>query len=57
VTDVAGPSLAAQLRTTRSESMVSEVEAVALELFDARGFDHVTVDEIATAARISARTF
>jgi len=57
VTDVAGQSIVARLRSTRAESMVSEVEAVALELFDARGFDHVTVDEIATAARISARTF
>jgi len=37
--------------------MVSEVEAVALELFEARGFDAVNVDEIAAAAQISVRTF
>jgi AcrR family transcriptional regulator len=36
--------------------MVSELEAVALELFEQRGFD-VTVDEIAAAAHISVRTF
>jgi AcrR family transcriptional regulator len=50
-------SLAAQLRTRRSEMMISELEAVALRLFEERGFDQVTVDEIASAAHISARTF
>ena len=50
-------SLAAQLRVKRSEMMISELEAVALELFEARGFDAVTVDEIASQAHISARTF
>lgn len=50
-------SLAAQLRVKRSEMMISELEAVALELFEARGFDAVTVDEIASKAHISVRTF
>ena len=47
----------AQLRVKRSELMVLELEAIALGLFEARGFGEVTVDEIADAAGISARTF
>ncbi len=50
-------SLAGQLRTKRSEMMASELEAIALRLFEARGFDNVTVEEIAAKARISVRTF
>ena len=49
-------SLAKQVRAKRSEMMLSELEAVALRLFEERGFD-VTVEEIATEAQISARTF
>ena len=58
--DVKGPaaeSLALQLRMKRSELMVQELEAVALRLFDLRGFKDVTVDEIVAEAHISARTF
>ena len=54
---MADQSLAAQLRARRSEMMVAELEAVALRSFDERGFDRVTVEEIATAAHISVRTF
>jgi AcrR family transcriptional regulator len=50
-------SLALQLRAKRSEMMASELEAVALRLFEARGFAEVTVEEIASAAHISVRTF
>lgn len=57
VTELTTRSLAVQLRMKRSEMMISEVEAVALRLFEERGFDQVTVDEIATEARISVRTF
>jgi len=54
---VAAQSLALQLRKQRSEMMISELEAVALRLFEQRGFGEVTVDEIASEGRISARTF
>lgn len=50
-------SLALQLRLRRSEMMLSELEAVALRLFEERGFGDVTVEEIASVAGISARTF
>jgi AcrR family transcriptional regulator len=56
-TELAAQSLAAQLRAKRSEMMISELEAVALRLFEARGFASVTVEEIASEAQISARTF
>ena len=51
------PSLSLQLRAKRSEMMVSELEKVALRLFDQRGFADVTVEEISSEARISVRTF
>jgi len=54
---MATQSLAAELRVKRSEMMVSELETVALRMFEERGFDDVTVEEIATAAHISVRTF
>jgi TetR/AcrR family transcriptional regulator, regulator of mycofactocin system len=57
MTEMEDQSLAAQLRARRSELMVAELEAVALRLFDERGFDRVTVDEIASEAHISVRTF
>jgi TetR/AcrR family transcriptional regulator, regulator of mycofactocin system len=50
-------SLAAQMRAKRSELMIAELEGVALRLFEERGFEAVTVDDIASAAHISARTF
>jgi TetR/AcrR family transcriptional regulator, regulator of mycofactocin system len=56
-TGVAVESLAHQLRIKRSELMIVELEAVALRLFDQRGFKDVTVDEIVSEAHISARTF
>ena len=39
--------LAERLREKRTEMMLSELEAVALRLFDERGFSDVTVQEIA----------
>jgi AcrR family transcriptional regulator len=50
-------SLALQLREKRSEMMFSELEDVALRLFDERGFSEVTIEEIAAEAHISIRTF
>jgi len=49
--------LAERLREKRTEMMLSELEAVALRLFDERGFTDVTVQEIADEAQISVRTF
>ena len=45
------------LRQRRRAFTADEIERVAIELFAARGFDEVTVDEIAEAAGISPRTF
>jgi TetR/AcrR family transcriptional regulator, regulator of mycofactocin system len=53
---LATQSLAGQLRVKRSEMMMLELEAVALRLFEQRGFD-ITVEEIAAEAQISVRTF
>ena len=53
---MATPSLVRELNRQRAELMITALEAVALRLFDQRGFE-VTVDEIATEAQISARTF
>lgn len=50
-------SLSSRLSVTRSEMMSAELEATALRLFEARGFAGVTVDDIASEAHISVRTF
>jgi TetR/AcrR family transcriptional regulator, regulator of mycofactocin system len=55
--DVEAQSLASQLKEKRSEMIISELEAVALRLFDERGFGEVNVEEIASSAGISVRTF
>lgn len=54
---MASESLAQRLAEKRSEMMVSELENVALKLFEKQGFIETTVDDIATAAQISVRTF
>lgn len=46
-----------QARKRRSESMLSGIAAVALDLFEERGFAAVTVEDIAADAGISVRTF
>jgi hypothetical protein len=40
-TDVGAQSLASQLKEKRSEMIISELEAVALRLFDERGFGEI----------------
>ena len=50
-------SLVLQLRAKRSEMMASELETVALRLFEERRFAEVTIEEIASEAHISVRTF
>jgi len=49
--------LAQALNEKRSELMFGELEAVALRLFEERGFNSVTVQDIAADAKISVRTF
>src|SRR6202011_4383514 len=51
------PSLAQKTWQKRSELMVSELEAVALAMFEQHGFAAVNVEEIAAQARISTRMF
>jgi mycofactocin system transcriptional regulator len=49
---------AARARTGRPQATTHrDIEVAALELFAARGFEHVSVADIATAAGISRRTF
>lgn len=55
--DTQPQSLAKQLRERRSEMMVTELEGVAMRLFEERGFADVTVQDIAAEAQISVRTF
>jgi TetR/AcrR family transcriptional regulator, regulator of mycofactocin system len=50
-------SLVQRRRHNRSERIITELEAVALAMFEQRGFASVTVEEIAAEAQISTRTF
>lgn len=50
-------SLDLQLRRKRLETMILTLEDVALRLFEEHGFAEVTVDQIASEAKISPRTF
>jgi len=50
-------SLSRQMSAKRTEMMVREIETVALRLFHDRGYETVTVQQIATEAHISLRTF
>src|ERR1700683_4396678 len=47
----------ATLRERRRRRQAGAIERVALKLFAERGYASVTIDQIATAAEISPRTF
>jgi AcrR family transcriptional regulator len=49
------PALTARERARRS--MLDQIAAIAVELFDEHGFDSTTIDDICTAAGISRTTF
>ena len=53
VSDIEGPSLQERKRRVTRDL----IEGAALDLFVTRGYDETTVDEIARAAGVSARTF
>jgi len=50
-------SLGTPLQRLKSDAVSTSIAACALALFDEKGFDSVTVDEIAAAAGISRRSF
>jgi AcrR family transcriptional regulator len=54
---LASESLAVRMREKHSEMMISELESIALRLFEERGFDDVKVDDIVSEVHISVRTF
>jgi AcrR family transcriptional regulator len=56
-TDEAPTASRRSLRERRRDDTLDEIAGLAIELFDRRGFDDVTVEEIADAVGISARTF
>jgi AcrR family transcriptional regulator len=45
------------LRKIKTDAVAASIAATALSLFDKKGFDGVTVDEIASASGISRRSF
>jgi AcrR family transcriptional regulator len=50
-------SSGSSLRKIKADAVAASIAATALALFDKKGFDGVTVDEIASASGISRRSF
>ncbi len=54
--DAPSPGTSPGVRERKRREMMRRVQSAALDLFDERGFDNVTVEQVAAAAGVSAST-
>ncbi len=57
MTELASVPAPPPMAARRREFVTREIERAGIELFAARGYDNVSITEIATAAGVSRRTF